>query len=314
MRCFSFDIETIPDVEFGRRMWDLEGLSDEEVGTAMTFKRQQQTGSDFLPLHQHRIVAISVALRSGDTFRVWSLGDEDADEAEIVRRFFDGIERYSPDLVSWNGSGFDLPVLHYRALRHGIQASRYWEVGDNDREYKWNNYLGRFHWRHVDLMDVLAGYQHRGRASLDQMAVLLGFPGKLGMSGDKVWDTYQAGDIRAIRDYCETDVLNTWLVYLRYELMRGNLDERGLAREFDLVRTTLTSMGKPHLDEFLGAWSESDDLHLRISKDVRRVARRFDLSNSEVYLIFDQGVREGWPDPEGVALPASVPPLEPRIR
>ena len=146
MHCFSFDIETVPDVEFGRRMWGLEELNDEDVATAMTFMRQQQTGSDFLPLHQHRVVAISVALRSGDSFRVWSLGDEDAGEAEIVRRFFDGIERYAPDLVSWNGSGFDLPVLHYRALRHGIQAPRYWEVGDADRDYKWNNYLGRFHW------------------------------------------------------------------------------------------------------------------------------------------------------------------------
>ena len=220
----------------------------------MTFKRQQQTGSDFLPLHQHRVVAISVALRTGDSFRVWSLGDEDASEAEIITRFFDGIERYAPDLVSWNGSGFDLPVLHYRALRHGIQAPRYWEVGDGDREYRWNNYLSRFHWRHVDLMDVLSGFQHRGRASLDQMAVLLGFPGKLGMSGDKVWDKWLAGGIREIRDYRETDVLNTWLVYLRFEFMRGNLDAAELEREFALVRETLSGMAVPHLDEFLDAW------------------------------------------------------------
>ncbi|MCK5324649.1 MAG: 3'-5' exonuclease [Woeseiaceae bacterium] len=254
MHCFSFDIETIPDVEFGRRMWNLEDLSDEDVATAMTFKHQQKTGSDFLPLHQHRVVAISVALRTGDSFRIWSLGDEDSGEQEIVRRFFDGIERYAPDLVSWNGSGFDLPVLHYRALKHGIQAPRYWETGDNDREYKWNNYLGRFHWRHVDLMDVLAAYQVRARASLDQAAVLLGFPGKLGMSGDKVWDCWLGGGIREIRNYCETDVLNTWLIYLQFEYLRGNLDAAGLEREFALVRETLGTMGQPHLDEFLGAW------------------------------------------------------------
>jgi predicted PolB exonuclease-like 3'-5' exonuclease len=257
MHCFSFDIETVPDVEFGRRMWGLDDLNDEDVATAMTFMRQQQTGSDFLPLHQQRVVAISVALRSGDSFRVWSLGDEDAGEAEIVRRFFDGIDRYAPDLVSWNGSGFDLPVLHYRSLRHGIQAPRYWEVGDADRDYKWNNYLSRFHWRHVDLMDVLSGYQLRGRASLDQTAVLLGFPGKLGMSGDKVWEKWLAGGIREIRDYCETDVLNTWLIYLRFEFMRGNLDTSGLQREFALVRETLAGMDMPHLHEFLEAWPES---------------------------------------------------------
>lgn len=254
MHCFSFDIETIPDVEFGRKYFELGDLADEKVATAMTFKRQQETGSEFLPLHQHRVVAISVALRTGNSFRVWSLGDEGSDEADLVARFFDGIDKYSPDLVSWNGSGFDLPVLHYRALRHGIQAPRYWEMGEADRDFKWNNYLNRFHWRHIDLMDVLAGFQNRGRASLDQMAVLLGFPGKLGMSGAKVWDTWLGGGIREIRNYCETDVLNTWLVYLSFEHMRGNLDDRALQREFDLVRDTLAEVQASHLDEFLAAW------------------------------------------------------------
>ncbi len=254
MHCFSFDIETIPDVDFGRRMWNLDGLSDADVGTAMTFMRQQKTGSDFLPLHVQRVVAISVAFRTGDSFRVWTLGDRDADEAEIIRRFYEGIERYSPELVSWNGSGFDLPVLHYRALKHGIQAPRYWEMGDNDREFRYNNYLSRFHWRHIDLMDVLAGFQMRGRASLDQMAVMLGFPGKLGMSGDKVWPCWLDGGIDEIRNYCETDVLNTYLVYLRFEFMRGNIDAVGLEKEYDLVRSTLQSMDQEHLNQFLDAW------------------------------------------------------------
>ena len=168
MNSFSFDIETVPDVEFGRRMWDLEGVSDEDVATAMAFKQLQKTGREFLPLHQHRVVAISVALRSGNKFRVWSLGDEDSDEEELVGRFYEGIDRYSPDLVSWNGSGFDLPVLHYRALKHGIQAPRYWETGDTDREFRWNNYLSRYHSRHTDLMDVIAGYQPRASAGLEQ--------------------------------------------------------------------------------------------------------------------------------------------------
>lgn len=255
MHCFSFDIETVPDVEFGRRMWDLGDISDEAVASAMFFKQQQKSGSDFLPLHQHRVVAISVALRTGDTFKVWSLGDEDADEAELVRRFYDGIDRYTPDLISWNGGGFDLPVLHYRALKHNIQAPRYWEMGDADREFRFNNYLSRFHWRHVDLMDVLAGFQPRAKASLDQTAVLLGYPGKLGMSGDKVWDKFLEGGITDIRDYCETDVINTWLVYLRFEHMRGNLDDKDLERELQLVRDTLESMNVAHLNEFLSAWS-----------------------------------------------------------
>ena len=254
MHCFSFDIETVPDTDFGRRVYDLDGLDDADVGSAMMFRRLQDTGSEFLPLHQHRVVAISVALRTGNTFKVWTLGDEDAEEEEIIRRFFDGIERYTPDLVSWNGGGFDLPVLHYRALLHRVQAPRYWEHGDNNRDFKWNNYLSRYHWRHVDLMDVLANFNNRAFAKLDEIATMLGFPGKLGMSGDKVWSRFREGAIGEIRDYCETDVLNTWLVYLRFEYMRGNLDDAFLKREYALVRTTLEKLDKPHLNEFLAAW------------------------------------------------------------
>ena len=254
MNCFSFDIETVPDIEFGRQLYGLEGLEDEDVGTAMLFKRQQAVGHDFLPLHQHRVVAISVALRSGDSFRVWTLGDENSDEAEIVGRFFDGIARYTPDLVSWNGGGFDLPVLHYRALKHGIQAPRYWETGESDRDFKWNNYLSRYHWRHIDLMDVLANFNPRANARLDEIASMLGFPGKLGMDGSKVWGKFLEGGIREIREYCETDVLNTWLVFLRFEYMRGNLDDKDLDREYALIRTTLETMDAPHLNNFLAAW------------------------------------------------------------
>jgi predicted PolB exonuclease-like 3'-5' exonuclease len=76
------------------------------------------------------------------------------------------------------------------------------------------------------------------------------------MSGAKVWETFQEGGIDRIRDYCETDVLNTWLIYLRFEFMRGNLDEKALQREFALVRSTLQAMDADHLNEFLTAWPE----------------------------------------------------------
>ena len=108
-------------------------------------------------------------MRARDGFKVWSLGEPDSTEGELVRRFFDGIERLSPE--AWSAGtvpGFDLPVLHYRALRHRIQARRYWEMGDEDQSFRWNNYLGRYHWRHVDLMDVVSGFPGRGRVAYDQ--------------------------------------------------------------------------------------------------------------------------------------------------
>jgi len=251
---FVFDIETIPDVDSGRRLYALDGLDDADTGKAMLQLRQQQTGSEFLPLHLQRICAISVVLRHADKVKVWSLGDPQAPEAELVQRFFDGVDKFTPTLVSWNGGGFDLPVLHYRALLHGIQAPRYWDTGGDDRDFKWNNYLSRYHERHTDLMDVLAGYQLRANAKLDEIASMLGFPGKMGMSGAKVWDAYQAGEIEAIRNYCETDVLNTYLVYLRFELIRGHLTPESYQQELGLLRDTLAQDERGHIAEFLGHW------------------------------------------------------------
>ncbi len=252
----AFDIETVPDVEGGRRLYGLEGLSDADVATAMQHKRMQARGTDFLPLHLQRVVAISCAMRSADGFRVWTLGKADSDEKDLVGRFFEGIERYKPTLVTWNGSGFDLPVLHYRALVHGISAPAYWDTGRHERDAKWNNYLGRYHERHTDVMDVLAAYQNRAFAPLDEIAVLLGFPGKMGMDGSQVWDAYLAGRIVDIRNYCETDALNTYLIYLRFQQLRGVLGIKTLADELALVRKVLQSSDLTHLQEFLDAWPE----------------------------------------------------------
>lgn len=258
MATMVFDIETIPDVELGRDLFGLEGVSDNDTAKAMAFHNLQERGTEFLPLPQHRVVAISVAWRGPDGFKVWTIGEEDSSEAEIIQRFYDGIEKFTPELVSWNGGGFDLPVLHYRGLKNNIQAPRYWDTGDNDREFKWNNYLSRFHWRHLDLMDVLSGYQPRARASLDTIATMLGYPGKLGMDGSKVWDAYRNGDLKAIRDYCEHDVLNTYLVYLRFKFMRGDYDQVQLDAEIDKVRATLNDSDAPHLQEFADAWLASE--------------------------------------------------------
>jgi 3'-5' exonuclease len=254
MNHLIFDIETIPDVEYGRRLLGLDGLPDAEVAAAMFAQRRQQSGSDFLPLPQHRVVSIACALRRGETLKVWSLGEADSGERELLERFFDGIERFTPDLVSWNGGGFDLPVLHYRCLRHGVRAARYWEHGDEDNAFRYNNYLSRFHWRHLDLMDVISGFQARGRASLADMAALLGLPGKMGFSGAEVWGAWQAGNIDGIRRYCETDVLNTYLVFLAFEHMRGHLDTAEWQAECARVRDLLTSSTEVHHREFLGQW------------------------------------------------------------
>ncbi len=255
MPTLIFDIETIPDTDGLRILYNLPAsVTSQEVANIAFHQRRQHNGSDFLPLHQHRVCAISCALREGNQFRVWTLGDVQATEAEIIQRFFDGIEKYTPQIVSWNGGGFDLPVLHYRAMVNQIQAPRYWDMGEDDKDFKWNNYISRYHMRHLDLMDVLAMFNARANAPLDEIAQLCGFPGKLGMDGSKVWGAYQAGEIEAIRNYCETDVANTYLVFLRFQLMRGHLSQDEYNAEIRLVRDTLTGYSGQHWHEFLQAW------------------------------------------------------------
>ncbi len=250
-----FDIETVPDVAGLRKLNSIAAeISDEQVAAMAFQRRRQATGNDFIQLHLQRVVAISCALRDRDTFRVWSLGEPADGEAQLIQRFFDGIEKYSPQIVSWNGGGFDLPVLHYRGMLHGVRAVRYWDQGEDDREFKWNNYISRYHARHLDLMDLLAMYQPRGAAPLDQFAQLLGFPGKIGLEGSQVWQAWQDGNIAQIRGYCEADVANTYLVYLRFQLMRGALSPDIYQQEIDFVRATLGKSSDPHWREFLQLW------------------------------------------------------------
>lgn len=254
-----FDIETIPDVAGIRTLHDLPAeLDDHEVAEFAFQRRRAQNGTDFLPLHLQKVVAISCVLRDADYMQVFSLAEPECNEREILQRFFNGIERFTPQLVSWNGSGFDLPVLHYRGLQHSITAPRYWDMGEGDymdsRDFKWNNYISRYHMRHLDLMDVLAMYSPRANAPLDELAKLLGFPGKLGMDGSKVWEAYQQGRLSEIRDYCETDVVNTWLVFLRFQLMRGALLHEEYEQEIALVRSTLATLEGEHWVEFLQNW------------------------------------------------------------
>lgn len=254
MTIFVFDIETIPDVRGAEKLYKLADLSDIDIAELMFAKQQQKNGSDFLPLYLHKVVAISVVIKSKDNLKVWSLGALDAPEKEIIQRFYDGIEKYAPMIVSWNGSGFDLPVLHYRGLLNKVIARQYWENGSSDSNFKWNNYTNRYHERHTDLMEVLACYQSRANAPLDHIAALLGFPGKMGMDGSKVWHAYQANQLEAIRNYCETDVLNTYLVYLRFELMRGKLTPVAYEEEHKNLRGYLQHENKPHFNEFLARW------------------------------------------------------------
>ena len=258
-----FDIESIPDIAGLRALRSQPvDATDEQVYCAWQQERKDKGQSDFMPLHLQRILVISCVFRNGDGLRVHSFVDRDnASEGKVIQAFFNSIEKHVPQLVSWNGGGFDLPVLHYRGLRHGVVADKYWCMGErggpDDREFKWNNYIGRYHMRHLDLMDLLAMYQPKNNAPLDAMAKLCGFPGKLGMDGSQVYSAFLEGKLEDIRRYCETDVMNTYLLYCRFQKMRAGLTEAEYDAEIARVKTTLGALAETdkHWDEYLAAWT-----------------------------------------------------------
>ena len=251
-----FDIESIPDIAGLRALRGAGAeLTDAQVHAAWVEERKEKGQSDFMPLHLQRILVISVVFRNADGLRIHSFVDRDGQsEGKVIQTFFNTLEKHTPQLVSWNGGGFDLPVLHYRGLQHGVVADKYWDMGEDDREFKWNNYISRYHSRHLDLMDLLALYQPRANAPLDDLAKLMGFPGKLGMDGSVVWGAYRDGKIDEIRDYCETDVVNTYLVYLRFQKMRGVLSTQEYEEELRVVREALSAIGADHWTAFLAQW------------------------------------------------------------
>ena len=278
MNVLVFDIETIPDIEGGQRIYNLQGLDEKSTAKALFHITKQKTGSDFLPLHLQKIIAISVVYRGmgedmGHEVSVRSLGDSTSSEADLLNEFFQQIEACTPTLVSWNGTAFDLPVKHYRSLKNSVSAPGYWGQGEANPAFGQDHYLSRYHNRHTDLKDVLASYQDAAKAPLSHIASLLGFPGKDDMDDSftadgsdtadgsltadgSVWEEYLAGNLKGIRNCCDTNVLNTYLVYLRYQLMRCKMGRNDIQQEYDLLRKMLDHSGQAHLQAFSKHWAK----------------------------------------------------------
>jgi 3'-5' exonuclease len=254
MNILVFAIQTIPDIDGARRLYDLHGLSDDDVARAVLHKCRQLSNKESFPLHLQKIAAISAVWSSDERFTVWSLGNEQSGEQDLLQRFYDGIDRYTPHLVTWGGQGFEMPVIHYRSLKFPINAARYWESGENDSQFKQDNYLSRYHQRHTDLMDVLAAYRKDTAAGLNEIAILCGFPGNLSHAENRDDDSLLEYDFTALCQQSEIKVLNTYLLYLNWQRNRGHLTSDEYDARCSLVRAELTKSETPHLIEFEKNW------------------------------------------------------------
>ncbi|MEK9770934.1 MAG: 3'-5' exonuclease [Nitrosomonadales bacterium] len=254
-----FDIETIPDISSLKKVFKIEKkFNDDEVVSIAKYFYRQNRGNDFLPHQFQQIVAISCVLRTKDDVDIWTLGNEDSTESDMLERFFDGLNKYTPVLVSWNGNGFDLPVINYRSLFNAIEGGIYFDQGEQNNDFKFNNYINRYHQRHVDLMDTLAIFSGRANASLDNIAKLSGFPGKLEMDGSDVYENFKAGNLIDIRNYCETDVANTYLVYLKFLLFKNQITKQDYVMELDKFKSKILEMNLKHFNEFVAAWDKAE--------------------------------------------------------
>ena len=261
----AFDMETVPDAAGVRALLGLpDSVSDADAAeTALRLRRQSTGRADaFLPLPLHRVAVISCVLRTGapaedeDALKIFSLCEPRYDEKSAVDMFFKVVEKYTPQLVSWNGGGFDLPVLHYRAMALGVSARRYWQADGADargEKFHYNKYTARYHDRHLDLMDSLAMHQPSAFAKLDDAARLCGLPGKIGVGGAGVWDAFRAGRLDEIRQYCEADAMLTYLLFARFQRFRGLWSAERLRMECDLARGRLAAEGG-FWEEFLEKW------------------------------------------------------------
>jgi 3'-5' exonuclease len=250
----TFDIETWTDLKSGAHLYGLD-LAEADLEAALMKIRRQDVGHDFQRLALHEIVCISGLWIDEQGMKLFSFSREQYSEAEILKKFLSIFDKRHPTLVSWNGSQFDIPVILFRAMYHGLSAPSLFDQGEIDTQKRYNNYQNRYHQRHIDLMDVMAMFNARQFQKLDDTAHLLGYPGKRGDGAYHVPEYVRQAEWLKLTQYCEGDVLNTWLVYLRWLLLKGQLlpiDHR------EWIQATIAYLNtQPQHQDFLNVWRET---------------------------------------------------------
>jgi predicted PolB exonuclease-like 3'-5' exonuclease len=223
-----WDLETVPDLRGAARILGIEYESDDQVRAAM--------GSSFPkhPLHGIACIGALVARREDKGWRTTAIGApnvEERPEPELIRSFVDKIAQLNPQLVTFNGNGFDLPVLRHRAMLHRVPAP-----GLNRRPY-----FNRYSTDAIDLCDVLGSFGSSSKMKLDQLSRFLGLAGK-------------PDGVDGVARYCETDVVNTYRLWLIYEEFRGALTPE----ELRWSETQLQSYVRQHKTENVHLLSAMD--------------------------------------------------------
>ena len=254
-----FDIETIPDTSLASELCDIDkeaikNMTQMEIRKEMENYHVDNHNNGFLRQPFHRIACISFLTAKID----YSSGKEEyifdqlesyssfkSTEEEVVKDFWALLEEKKPRIISFNGRTFDINVLKCKALKYGLDCGWYFNLGGkfDGYEYPYSN-------SHFDLL-----YRY-GQYTLHEMCILLNIPCKLGVDGSRVAEYVDNGKYNEVREYCETDVLATYLVYLRMALTQGIIDKNGYNYAVTDIERHLKEKQseKKGLKEFLDAW------------------------------------------------------------
>ncbi|STQ87139.1 3'-5' exonuclease [Helicobacter muridarum] len=252
-----FDIESIPDVELLRQIYGYSGDCLDVCNQAF-MDQKDKSGHSFLPLSFHRIISIASVI-ADDYGRFIKVGHfaanasiEDREEI-LLQEFSSFINKKSPRLVSFNGRGFDMPLIALRALKYNINLSGYYEVDNqNAGKNKWENYRQRYSERfHLDLFDVLGNYGATRSIDLDSVCKMAGIMGKYDIHGEQVFELiFKENNIAKVDFYCQSDVLNTYWLFLKFELTKGMIQLNHYLENLALMRDNIVG-NAPYANTFI---------------------------------------------------------------
>lgn len=261
---FVFDIETVPDLTAAKNLLSRPDASKQELREGLVKYHLDLTDqkNSFLRQPFHQVISISFLeaeivrdFNGQEFYKILDLrsgGDLTSSEADLVRGFFSHLKKNLSRLVTFNGKNFDLPVLKYAAMKHEVEASWLYKIGD-----KWNNYNQRYSldW-HCDLADAFSDFGASSRVKMNELCAAFGLPGKIGVDGSQVMQMFDEGRLQEIRDYCETDVINTYLLYLTYQQHTGTMSRDSFVKCKENLREFLEkkSVEKVNFAEFLREW------------------------------------------------------------
>lgn len=253
-----FDIETVGDGDLIQKVrYPYENLTPREAVTKYRRQLMEETGKDVLPGTFVLPVSVAIAKVAAD-YRLTELTVLDAPAfrpQEIVRRFWQGWQHYDrPTLVTFNGRGYDVPIMELAAYRFGLSVPAWFNVDSKSFEQSRNRYN---HDAHLDLQDLLTNFgAFRMSGGLNLLASLINKPGKSGIDGSQVQDMYWNGQVEQINDYCRCDVLDTYFVFLRSRVLIGRLTLQEEATLTQMTREMLEEQAENHAayKHYLSTW------------------------------------------------------------